>query len=198
MPWWQLPAQPRVGTRGHPAAGALLGHLPPPPAPLSHPLPLALCSPAQFGLKESPKFPCGHLLKPSERFPLRSTRCTVPARKKRGGKKVAPPRRVARRRLEVAASGGDGPVRRDVSPKVMQLVRLCPEPRPLLLPSGKIREKSSSSRRGKNKRQKKRKKKAKQTPRPLFGETTAAARSDGIYFALSNSIHSGSGCGREG
>lgn len=87
VPWWQLPAQPRVGTRGHPAAGALLGHLPPPPAPLSHPLPLALCSPAQFGLKESPKFPCDHPLKPLERFPLCSTRCTVPARKKRGGKR---------------------------------------------------------------------------------------------------------------
>lgn len=63
--------------------------------------------------------------------------------------------------MEVAASGGDGPVRRDVSPKVMQLVRPCPEPRPLLLPSGKIREKFSSSRREKNKRQKKKKKKGK-------------------------------------
>lgn len=169
------------------------------PLPSSHPLPLALRSPAQFGLKESPKFPCDHPRKPSERFPLRSTRCTVPARKKRGGKRGGTATPVTRRRMEVAISGGDGPVRRDVSPKVMQLVRPCPEPRPLLLPSGKIREKFSSSRREKkNKRQKKRKKKAKQTPRPLFGETTAAARSDGIYFALGNSIHSGSGCGREG
>lgn len=44
---------------------------------------------------------------------------------------------------------------------------------------------------------KKKKEKAKQTPRPLFRETRAAACSDGIYFVLGNSIHSGSGCGRE-
>lgn len=126
--------------------------------------------------------------------------CWKKKKKKEVEKEVTPPHRVTRRMLEVAASGGDGPLRRDVSPKVMQLVRPCPEPRPLLLPSGKIREKFSSSRREKKKKDKKKekKKKAKQTPRPLFGETAAAARSDGIYFALGNSIHSGSGCGREG
>lgn len=54
-------------------------------------------------------------------------------------------------------------MRRDVSPKVMQLVRPCPEPRPLLLLSGKIREKFSSSRREKKIKDKKKKRKKRQS-----------------------------------